>query len=289
MNYFRARNSSSSIIVHMRIWLSLQTQEARPNNKMQSRCTLVKMLQLPNWKSFITISARSLGFQVFFNIKDISRFFFFWMEKHNPLLLVTSRKSMDPRNAKTNSAYTAPGLFHTLLFAELWWLYLSYSKWADTFRMFFIAWSCLSSTSRPKPWKQAGVWTKRFTIYGARQKSRASKSFVYYSRAFLLTSAHLFSLLSVKWTVESSKSENSLTQNIISKSCYQNTTDIYFWVIGVKRTPEPIPLEISNIILLQVRIKYIKMFRILSITLNMEPVNCPDRGKARQKECVCSY
>lgn len=50
------------IIVHMRIWLSLQTQEARPNNMTQSRCMLVKMLQLPNWKSFITLSAGSLGF-----------------------------------------------------------------------------------------------------------------------------------------------------------------------------------------------------------------------------------
>lgn len=133
----------------------------------------------------------------FFHFKHRNRFFL--MEKYNPLLLVTSRKSMDSRNAKANPTYIAPGLFQISLFAELWWLYLSYAKRADTFKMFCIAWSCLSSTSRPKPWKQAAVCTvkaKRPSIYCASQKSRTSKAFVYYSKTFLFTSAHLLSFQS---------------------------------------------------------------------------------------------
>lgn len=68
--------SGSCKVVHTRIWLSLQTQEVSPNNIMQSRYILVKTLQLPSWKSFITLCAPSFGL-VFFLIFKIPADFFF--------------------------------------------------------------------------------------------------------------------------------------------------------------------------------------------------------------------
>lgn len=60
-------------------------------------------------------------------------------------------------------------------------------------------------------------------------------------------------------------------------------------VTSIKSIPEPIPLEIINIILPQARIKYIKMLRILNTTLNREPMNNAELGEARQKISACSY
>lgn len=59
-------------------------------------------------------------------------------------------------------------------------------------------------------------------------------------------------------------------------------------VTSIKSIPEPIPLEIINIILLQVRIKYSKMFRILNTTLNREPMNDTEFGEARHKKVLAA-